>query len=242
MDLELVNIISTSFLSLLLIISTIIISVKQYNLQKRLSEEQNKQQEIIANNNYKVSLYQNRINCYLHIMQALDILYKYNIGTILDVYISNDFRPVLNHFSKINELTYKSYVESKALFSDNVFQYIKNIYEKTNRINDLFINIFTMPSDLKKQKREHAIQKITSLLQSMLINGIHLNEPFNDFHSKAKILLSTPESISILREFIPESIEIENILIELKTLYQPNNELFNMIKHYVTFDNNTSQE
>jgi len=237
MCIELANLILTSILSFLLIVSTVFIGIKQYLLQKRLSNTQNNLQANIANNNVKVSLYQNRINCYLQIMQALDIICGYNLHIIFDVLSNNDIRPALNNLFKAKELLFKSNVEAEALFDKNTFQFIKSIYDKSNHIYILFCQIFSTPSNEMIRKKEFAIPKIMELFPSILKNGISLDEPINDFISKANTISTSQEGKLILKEIFPESTEIDNILTELKILYQPNNELFNLIKNYVTMDN-----
>jgi hypothetical protein len=232
MCIELLNIILTSSLTFLLIVSTIIISIKQYNLQKQLNKEHDILQADIARNNVKVSLYQNRMNCYTQIMQALDIMCGNDFNVFIIAIKDQNYQPVLDKLLLAKNLIFKSSVESEALFDINIVNFINEIYQKGNRFYLLTVELFTSVSKNRNTILENAKPEIHKLF-----SDIDNNDPIGDAFDKHRKLKSIPDSFQILAGALPGGLELLTIYNELNLMYKPNNDLFKSISNYVILEN-----
>ena len=232
MCLELINIIITSFLSLLLIISTIIISIKQNKLQKNISESQNNIQLNIAQDNIKVALYQSRINCYLQIIQAVGVICD---NRELLYRMPLNIQPALDALSNGRKLVVKSYIEAEALFDEDVVKLVKDIHDKYNHFVKLLHDMTYISEEEWSIKSQSAIPKILMKLNAQN----EFSKTFTNYSSFFDIIreLTRKEKkqdyIDILIEVFPEYQDIHNIETDFQLLYKPKNKLFQLISRYV---------
>ena len=217
------NFLVTALLSLLLIIFTIRISKKQNKLQKQINDDQNQLQKLLAEKDVKVSLYQYRMNCYLQIMKALDVIIYTKLEDELDVYNRGNVKNILDKISEGRDLLFKSYVESEALFNQDVVACIGVIYEKYNRLYSIFCDIVTIPYDEFHKRR---LQLLTAI-------GATSSEPDEDIFFKNISFKKTEGSKDVLIAIYPELKESSEILDDLHKVYHPKNELIKMMDKYI---------
>jgi hypothetical protein len=239
MDIELINIITTSFLSILLIISTIIISVKQYRLEKTLNKSQEELQIKIARKDIQVSLFQNRMNCYFQIIQALDIIGYYDRHSFLNMFHNNTLQYALEKLSKGRELLFKSLVESEALFNDEIMLYINDIYGKYNKFYSQYSEIITTLYDINNQS---IIIKLYEIMNKVIPKNNKSNEDapmsYLDLMNAGNDFVEKPEMRDFFKENFPKYEETDNILKELLSIYKLDNELFKLISPYIRLEAN----
>jgi hypothetical protein len=232
------NFVVTSLLSLLLIVLTVRISKKQNKLQEqiskqqndlqdRISNDQNQLQKLIAEKDIQISLYQHRMKCYLYVMDALDIVGYSKLENILNALNKKNSVDYLTSVSEGRNLIFRAFVESEALFDATVVLQFKNIYDKYNQIYLASCNMIMISDDEFVKRRTSIFEKI----------NISSNLSDIDIVNKVRKYIATPDGINSMNQLYPEYQNICSLLREISEFYKPNNELFNMIKSYIQFEN-----
>ena len=236
MDSAKLNIIITSVFSFLLIICTSIIGIKQFFLQKHINKKQKQLQTSLAKDEKKVALYQSRMNCYLLIMNSIDIICGGNYYTILLSILSKDISFAFNNICKAKDMCYRAVIESEALFDTTAFHYIKGVYDKFYRIYEIFCILLSIPSDKWIEINEALFPLIQILIPNQNLSFSNQKDNYNDLLNKINIITSTPGSIDAVMEVLPVTIELFKLADELKLLYKPKNELYQLVYGYINFD------
>jgi hypothetical protein len=217
------NFLVTALLSMLLIIFTVRISKRQNQLQKQISGDQNQLQKLLADKDEKVAMYQHRMNCYMQVMQALDIIIYAKLENMLQVYNSKNITNILDKISGGRALLFKSCVESETLFNQDIVAYIGNIYSKYDKIYGIFCDIVMLPNE---EFCKRGIQLMTAI-------GYLDGDSESDILLKYYSFLKSEGSKDKIITIYPEFNEYSKLLDELCNIYQPKNELINMIDKYL---------
>jgi len=217
------NLLITSSLSILLIVFTIKISKRQDKLQKQISDDQNQLQKLLAEKDIKVSLLQYRMNNYLQVMKALDLIMYSKLEDSLEVFDKRSIKNIVNKISEGRDLLYKSFVESETLFDQDITTYIGSIYEQYDKLYRIFCEIVMMSQE-EFYKRK--CQLITAI-------GARLSDLEENMFLKYFSFMRSEGSKDIMITIYPELKDYSKILDDLRNIYQPNNELINMMNKYI---------
>ncbi len=228
------NLLVTSILTFVIIVITFRlgrrqnkISEEQNELQQRISDDQNNLQKLLAEKDVKVALYQHRMNCYMQVMQALDIIMSAKLEDAIDIVNNGNVRNILNKISEGRSLLFKAYIESQALFNQDVIVRIGTIYNQYNKLYNMFCDII-MISDEDFNKRR--IKIVTAI-------GVLPTDSKFDVLSKYNSFMKSKGSKDVMIQIYPELEEYSAILDELRNEFQPNNQLFQLMKEYVQIEN-----
>lgn len=232
-NVDLVNFAITSLLTIVLICYTVRISMRQNKLQKEISEQQNKLQieinnqqsqlqKTITERETKINLYQFRMNCYLQVMEALDIIIYGKLEDIIEIFQAGgmDF---IRKLSNGRKMMLKAYIESEPLFNEEVVKYIGGLYEKYNALYLKLCDII-MVSDKELEERQRVIS-------SKL--GITPTESKENIMLKWSIFLKTEEGKRLMIELIPGLGDYNTLLKELGEVFKSNNDLIKLMGEYI---------
>jgi hypothetical protein len=221
------NFFATTLLSILLIIITVIVSIRQNKLQKQINDDQNQLQKLIAEKDVKVAMYQHRMNCYLQVMQALDIVNYSKLEDTIDIFKTEDISRALKKISDGRDLLFRAYVESEALFDKEVVSLIDNIYRHYNELYCITCNMITISNEEFEKRRVLLSNKI----------GIKPSDSKDEMFLKNETFKKSANYLDDYVEIYPEQKEYYLILEVLKQYYEPDNKLYQLVKKYLQIEN-----
>jgi hypothetical protein len=160
-------------------------------------------------------------------MEALDIVGYLKLENILNALDKKNSVDYLTSVSEGRNLIFKAFVESEALFDTTVVLQFKNIYDKYNQIYLALCDMIMIPDDEFNKRRTSFLEKIN--IPSDLSDLDKVN--------KVRIYIATPDGINFMNQLYPEYQNISGSLRDLSEFYKPNNDLFDMIKSYIQFEN-----
>ncbi|MDR0231236.1 MAG: hypothetical protein LBI82_03865 [Dysgonamonadaceae bacterium] len=231
--LDWLNLIVTSILTIVIIVITFRlgrrqnqISEGQNELQKRISDDQNDLQKLLAEKDVKVALYQHRMNCYMQVMQALDVIIYAKLEDTLDVFNRGNIVNALNKVSEGRSWLLRACVESEALFNQDIITHFEVIYKKYDKLYSIFCDILMIPSEGFNKRRVLIATAI----------GVLPTDSDSDILLKYHSFMKSEGSRDVMIKIFPELKEYSSILDELKDYYQSNNKLFQMMKEYIQIE------
>ena len=154
-NIEIANFYATVALSLLLTIATIIISCRQNKLQKTINNQQSQLQRHIAERETKIALYQYRMNCYLLVMEALEIACEEKLEDHV-AFLQTGGLAIIKKVSEGKKMMLKAYIESEALFDEDVVKYIGGLYAKYDALYAKFCAIVNVSNDERGRTQQIA--------------------------------------------------------------------------------------
>lgn len=218
---------ATTFLSICLIVSTIWISRRQNKLQKQINDDQIKLQKLLAEKDVKVAMYQHRMNCYLKVMQALDIVCYSKLEDSIDIFETEDISKVPKKISNGRDLLFQAFIESEALFDTEIVSHIENIYRHYNDLYSITCEMLTIPKEEFEKRRVLLATKI----------GVKPSDNKDDIFLKHEAFKKSADYLKDYFEIYPGQKEYYDILTLLTQYYEPNNELYQLIKKYIQIEN-----
>ncbi|MCL2561591.1 MAG: hypothetical protein FWE10_04650 [Rikenellaceae bacterium] len=217
----------TVILSALLIFFTVKISRRQGELQKQISDDQNQLQKLLAEKDVKVAMYQHRINCYLQVMKALDIVIYSKLGDVLDVFDKGSIKNIEEKTQEGRWLLCRSFIESEVLFDQDINAYIGAIYEKYDKLYCIFCDMVTIPNN-ESEKRQK---------QLLTVIGATSSDSKETIFLKYVSFMKSPEHKDIFINIYPELKDYSKIINDLRNIYKPRNELVSMMDKYINTNN-----
>jgi len=217
------NLVITSLLSLLLIIFTVRLSKRQNRLQQQISNDQNQLQKLLAEKDIKVSLYQYRMNIYIQVMKALDVIMYAKLEDVIDVFNRGNVKSSVEKISNGRDFLFKSLVESEVLFNPDITAYIGSIYEKYNKLYCIFCDIVTIPNDEFNKRK----------IQLLTIIGAAPSDSEESIFLKYLSFMKSEGSKDKLIAIYPELEDYSKTLDDLRSIYQPKNDLIKMMDKYI---------
>jgi len=221
-NVDFANFIVTSVLSLLLIGATIIISWRQNKLQKNINNQQNQLQRNITEREAKISLYQYRMNCYIQIMDALDII----LYGKFEEYVVSFQTSGLEFIKKISDgrkMMLKAHIESETLFNEQIVTYIGELYNKYSTLYTKLCDVFMVSDEEKKNRKMLVMQKM----------GVTQNESVDNIFAKYITFSKTKEGMDFILEILPQLKDCLMLMYELNQVFKPNNELIGLMGKYL---------
>ena len=216
------NFVATSVLSLLLIVATIIISWRQNRLQKNINNQQVLLQRNITERETKISLYQYRINCYIQVMEALDIV---SYGKLEDWVVSFQTGG-LEFAKKISDgrkMMLKAHIVSKTIFDAEIIAFIGKLYDKYSALYVKSCDMFNVSDDERKKRLILLIPKL----------GFIANDSEENLFVKATFFVNSKEGSDFIKEIVPEYGDCLVLLNELKEVFKPDNDLYKLMEKYI---------
>jgi antirestriction protein len=202
------------------------ISEQQSDLQEQISRDQNQLQKLIAEKDVQVALYQHRMNCYLQVMQVLDIICHSKIEHLLQSLDKKSITDYVAHISNGRDLIFKSLVESEALFDISIVQCINGICTKFDQIYSACCDAI-MISDDEFARRKKCVYEQLNISKNL--SDFEIITKYNEY-------FKTKEGINFATQIYPEIQSAVSATKELSEFYKMNNELFKLIKPYVQFE------
>jgi len=221
-NIDFANFIVTAILSLLLISATIIISWRQNKLQKNINNQQNQLQRNITERETKINLYQYRMNCYIQIMDALDIVcYGKLENYVVSFYIGG--LEFVKKLSDGRKMMLKAYIESETIFDEEIAKYVEDLYSKYDAL-------YVKSCDMLMVSDEERKRILTILIPKL---GVTQNDSLDNVFVKSSFFVNTKEGVDFMKKILPKFEVCLALLNELKDVFQPNNELIKRMSKYI---------